>query len=190
MFYNRRFGHWGIQPELFYNYLGNYKKYITYENEKKISPKGWEYLDSLKNKNTSSIICFIAMKFDDRLMNFSDNWVESAVSESGYKPIRINKVQHNNLIDDEIITAIRQSKFIIADLTGNSFGVYFESGYARGFGLETIYICEKGFFEKEKIHFDINHYPFLLWEEGKGEEFKKDLQFRIEATLGKGSYHQ
>jgi len=173
---------------LLLEYLGKHKGFIISEPKWKISPKGWEYIESIKKINPLSNICFIAMKFEDRLMDFSDKWMEPAIICSGYKPVRINKVQHNNLIDDEIIANIRKSKFIVADLTGNSYGVYFEAGFARGLGLETIYLCEKKYFDEQGAHFDINHYPFILWEENEGEKLQSELQLRIEATFGKGNY--
>ena len=150
---------------LFEEYLCGYKGFIISKPQWRISPKGWEYLESVRKLNPLSNICFIAMKFEDRLMEFSDKWIEQGIIDSGYQPIRINKLQHNNLIDDEIIANIRKSKFIIADLTGNSFGVYFEAGFARGLGLEAIYLCEKKYFDELGTHFDINHYPFILWKE-------------------------
>ena len=108
--------------------------------------------------------------------------------DAGYKPVKINQVQHNNLIDDEIIANIRRSKFMVVDLTRNSYGAYFEAGFGRGLGLEIIYTCEDEYFHKEKVHFDTNHYPFILWKFNEGEEFKKALQMRIEATIGRGNY--
>ncbi len=96
--------------------------------------------------------------------------------------------EHLDLIDDRIVAGIRKSKFIVADLTENSYGVYYEAGFARGLGLPVIYLCNKKYFEEQKVHFDINHYSFLLWENDKGDTIKDNLQLRIEATIGRGSY--
>jgi hypothetical protein len=53
-------------------------------------------------------------------------------------------------------------------------------------GLPVIWICD----EKElgKIHFDARQYNFITWEENELENLKDALQFRIERTLGRGSY--
>jgi hypothetical protein len=172
-------------------FLINHKKYITKEgNNHFISPEWWSYYNEIQNPNQTSYIAFVAMKFEDKLKDFSDKWFEKAILDAGYKPIRIDKYEHNNLIDDEIIANIRKAKFVVADFTGNSFGVYFETGFAMGFKIPVIHLCNKTYFENKdtEIHFDKNHYPFLLWEWDRGEDIKNKLQLRIEATIGKGNY--
>lgn len=161
---------------------------IYYDGYIKLLPAGWKYLDEIKNKNNESNNIFIAMRFKDDLLKFSDEFIETAIREAGYEPIRIDKHVHDNIIDDEIIASIRKSKLIVSDFTDNSSGVYFETGFARGLNLPVIYLCEKHKFEdeKQKPHFDVNHYPFLLWERDKGEKIRKELQLRIEALVGKG----
>jgi hypothetical protein len=96
-----------------------------------ISPKGWAYIESLRHKNVDSQISFIAMWFDETV---NDAWlaIDKAIRAAGYEPLRIDQKHHNNKIDDEIIAAIRRSKFLVADFTGQRGGVYFEAGFARG----------------------------------------------------------
>ena len=151
-------------------------------------PEGWRYIEELKSQNIESNKIFIAMRFKDELLNFFDDYIEPAIREAGYDPIRIDKHVHDNIIDDEIIASIRKSKLIVSDFTDNSSGVYFETGFARGLNLPVIYLCEKQKFEdeKQKPHFDVNHYPFLLWERDKGEKIKKELRLRIESLIGRG----
>jgi hypothetical protein len=92
------------------------------------------------------------------------------------------------LIDDEIIAGIRRSKFVVADFTENSYGAYYEAGFARGFNLSVIYLCNEQCFseEKTKPHFDVNHYSMTLWDYDKGNELAEKLKNRIEATIGRG----
>jgi hypothetical protein len=171
---------------LLYDYLYQEKDYLELDNVPKITPNGWAFIENYKSSNAESKIAFIAMKFEDELKKFSEQWVETAIRESGFEPIRIDKYEHNNLIDDEIIANIRRSRFLIADLTGNSYGVYFEAGYAKGINIPVIYICSEEYFKSEnnKVHFDTNHYPFILWNYKDGEDLKKKLKNRIEATIG------
>lgn len=176
---------------LFDTYLIQHKGFLIKENFGiQITPSGWSYLSQLQNPNQESSIVFIAMKFEDDLKEYSDKWFETAIRDAGYRPIRIDKHEHNNLIDDEIIANIRKSKFIIADYTNNSPGVYYESGFARGLNIPVINLCNKNQFENEdsKVHFDTNHYPFLLWEWDKGVDIRIRLKTRIEAIIGKGDY--
>ncbi|MCH7772703.1 MAG: hypothetical protein IIA49_17085, partial [Bacteroidetes bacterium] len=156
----------------------------------RITPNGWSFFNHLQNPNQASSIAFIAMKFEEKLKEYSDDWFETAIKNAGYRPIRIDKYEHINLIDDEIIANIRKSKFIIADFTYNSPGVYYETGYARGLNIPVINLCNKECFESEenKVHFDTNHYQFLLWEWDKGEDLSNRLKTKIEATIGKGDF--
>lgn len=87
--------------------------------------------------------------------------------------------EHNNNICDEIIAEIRRSKFLIADFTGQRGGVYFEAGFAYGLGLPVIWTCKKD--DVSNLHFDINHYNFILWE--KSEDLCTNLCNRILATI-------
>lgn len=174
---------------LLFDYLYDEKKYLDLVSIDKITPKGWAFIESNKSRNPESNNVFIAMKFEDSLKEFSEKWVESAIRETGFDSIRIDKYEHNNLIDDEIIANIRRSRFLIADLTGNSYGVYYEAGFARGLGLPVIYLCQEEYFKSDdhKVHFDTNHYPFILWNEKQGEVLKNKLKNRIEATIGFGA---
>jgi nucleoside 2-deoxyribosyltransferase len=91
-------------------------------------------------------------------------------------------VEHVNRIDDEILSKIRQSKFLVADFTGQRLGVYFEAGFMLGLGRPVIWVCSKSDFAK--VHFDTRQYNTIVYE--NTDELKKRLQFRIEAILGKG----
>lgn len=171
---------------IFVTYLVETKHYITSHKKPMISPEGWAFLDSLKYGNPDSQMAFIAMWFDPS-MNPVLEQIEKAILDSGYEPKRVDKHEHVNRIDDEIIALIRQSKFIVADYTTQNKGVYFESGFALGLNLPVIWICRKD--EGEKLHFDTSHFNFIFWEDKKLSELKEALQRRIIAIMGKGYYN-
>jgi len=151
-----------------------------------ITPRGFAYLDEV-NKTVQSDLSFCAMWFDEELNPVWELAIEPAVRQAGYKAMRIDKHPHNEGVVDEILASIRRSKFLIADLTGNRGGVYYEAGFARGLGREVIFTCRKDFFEKEQTHFDVRHYNILLWDAAQYEDFKNRLVWRIEGTLGRGN---
>lgn len=150
-----------------------------------ITPRGYEFLESLKQTRTDSQIGFCAMWFNESVLPIWTDAVQPAIKNAGYDPKRIDGHQHNNRIDDEIIAMLRRSKFVVADFTGQRGGVYFEAGFALGLGLQVIWTCKKS--DLEEVHFDNRQYNFVLWEEGKLDEFKVALQNRIEATIGRGN---
>jgi nucleoside 2-deoxyribosyltransferase len=114
--------------------------------------------------------------------------VAPGIEDAGYEAIRIDKVEHNRKIDDEIIASIRACKFLVADFTGQRGGVYFEAGLAQGLGKQVVWLCRKD--ELDKVHFDTRQYNFILWEDGKLAELRTALQNRIEATIGKGTFRK
>jgi hypothetical protein len=151
-----------------------------------LTPKGYEFLDSLKHNSIDSQIGFCAMWFDNSVLPIWTNAISLAIKDAGYDPKRIDGHQHNNRIDDEIIAMLRRSKFVVADFTGQRGGVYFEAGFALGLGLQVIWTCKKS--ELKDIHFDNRQYNFVLWEEDNLDDFRIALQNRIEATIGRGTF--
>ena len=175
------------QQEFYYilhNYLIAEKNFVGRDGGSLfITPAGWAHLDSLQQTNIQSQIGFIAMWFDESM---SAAWIaiDKGIRAVGYEPLRIDRKEHNNKIDDEIVAGIRRSKFLVADFTGHRGGVYFETGFATGLGLPVIWLCRKD--ELEKTHFDTRQYNFIVWEADKLAELSKALQNRIEATIGHG----
>jgi nucleoside 2-deoxyribosyltransferase len=137
---------------LLVDYLTDSQKYVLRvgQGDKifKISPDGWAHLAA---SNPNSKIGFIAMWFQKELEPVHLA-IESGIRAAGYDPKRIDRVEHNNRIDDEIIAWIRRSKFVVADFTGSRGGVYFESGYALGMGLPVIWLCRED--DLPNVHFD------------------------------------
>jgi hypothetical protein len=147
----------------------------------KVSASGWRELNRIEQSSSESSNAFIAMFFDPS-RNSYEKAINAAVESAGYIPVRVDKVEHVNRIDDEIISRIRGSKFLISDFTGQRNGVYFEAGFMLGLGRPVIWLCEKE--EMEKIHFDTRQYNTIFYEDA--DDLQNRLQFRIEAILGKG----
>ena len=158
-------------------------KETGYANLAMISPSGWAHLQSLTQERIESTTAFVAMWFDKSI---DSAWmvIEAGIRNAGYEPLRIDRKEHNNKIDDEIVAGIRRSKFLVADFTGHRGGVYFEAGLASGLGLPVIWLCRKN--QLKKTHFDTRQYNFIVWEDGKLDELSKALKNRIEATIGHG----
>lgn len=150
----------------------------------RITPSGYAYLDQLRQGRGEGVQGFCAMWFNETVTSIWTEVIEPAIADAGYRPVRIDKVNHNNRIDDEILAQIRRSRFVVADFTGDRGGVYFEAGFALGLGLQVIWTIRDD--ELEKVHFDNRQYNFLQWNHDDLPSFKKALQGRIEATLGLG----
>lgn len=155
-------------------------KPTLYFQEVKLTAKGWNRVAELqRNKESDSKQAFVAMWFGDEMNSVYQNAIKKAIEDAGYNAIRIDKIEHNDKIDDAIIAQIQRSKFVIADFTGHRGGVYFEAGYAMGLGIPVIWSCRED--ELKDLHFDTRQYSHLVWN--TEEELYNLLLNRVRATI-------
>ena len=134
----------------------------TLAGEYEILPAGYMYLEKIKTMTSASTNGFVAMSFQENLFEIYSGGFQVGVIGAGYDPIRMDKLEHINRIDDEIIRQINGSKFLVADFTGHRSGVYFEAGYAMGKGLPIFWTCRKS--DMNELHFDIRQFNCIDWE--------------------------
>lgn len=158
----------------------------TDESKYEITLKGYTHLSDLQRRNIASKQAFVAMWFDDSMTDVYDVAIAPAIREVGYEPLRIDRKDHNNKIDDEIIAEIRRSRFLVADFThgqsGARGGVYYEAGFAHGLNMPVIFTCRSDAIDH--VHFDTRQYNHISWMTPK--ELKEKLTKRIGATIGDG----
>jgi nucleoside 2-deoxyribosyltransferase len=142
-----------------------------------ITPAGWERLGS---HGKASRTAFVAMSFDARLNSAFSDGIEPAIREAGYDPLRVDRVHHNEKICDRIVAEIRRARFMVADVTMQKQGVYFEAGFAMALGLPVIWSCHRD--DLTNVHFDTRQYNHIVWE--APADLKQQLLDRIEATIG------
>lgn len=155
---------------------------ISMGGDCEISPSGYMRLDELRNQKSVSVQGFIAMWFDVSLSDAYENGFQPGVFNAGYNPLRIDRVEHVNRIDDEIVRQINASRFVVADFTGHRGGVYFEAGYALGKGIPVFWSCRKS--DMGSLHFDIRQFNCIDWH--SPADLAGRLAARIEAVLGPG----
>jgi hypothetical protein len=111
--------------------------------------------------------------------------IERAILKSGYLAMRIDRKEHINRIDDEIIAEIRRSRFVVADFTsetGPRGGVYFEAGFAFGLNIPVIWTCRED--KIDDVHFDTRQFNHLVWK--TPADLYEQLKNRIGAVIGDG----
>ena len=152
----------------------------------RLTVPGHSHLAEIDHVVTDSSKAFVAMWFDESMNNAWEEGVRPAIIETGYDPVRIDKEELVDKIDDAIIAAIRKARFLVADFThgktGPRGGVYYEAGFAHGLNIPVIFTCRKD--ALGKIHFDTRQYSHILWE--TPEELRDGLANRISAVLGDG----
>jgi hypothetical protein len=175
-------------------YLAQYlndQKYIIYKYSStqlhaQMTFNGWDRYYELQKSNKESRLAFMAMKFDNEtLENIFNTIIKESVFKTGFDIRILSEVKRSGLIDDKLRVEIRRSKFIIADLTDDNNGAYWEAVYAEGLGMPVIYICEEDKFREKKTHFDTNHHLTVLWknDEKKLKIFGEELKATIRETF-------
>ena len=133
--------------------------------------------------------CFVAMA-----LNHEDS---DAVYDKQIRPVaaakdvdarRVDRIPHNDDIDDKIIEEIKSADFVIADLTYARPSVYFEAGYAERAGTQVIYTCRRdhlsrGANDNLRVHFDLEHRNIIPWVGHADTEFQTKLSERIDLVL-------
>ncbi|MBI5115192.1 nucleoside 2-deoxyribosyltransferase [Candidatus Poribacteria bacterium] len=126
----------------------------------------------------------MAMKFGDATLDkVLDQVFRPCVKQTGFELFRLDDVPRAGLIDDRLRVEIQACDFLIADLTHDNLGAYWEAGYAEGLGKPVIYTCEEKTFEQEKTHFDTNHHLTIVWDENSPGAAGEGLKATIRATL-------
>ncbi|OLB78518.1 MAG: hypothetical protein AUI16_03565 [Alphaproteobacteria bacterium 13_2_20CM_2_64_7] len=147
--------------------------------------KGWKHVEE-RGHRIASIQAFVAMWFSTEMETAYEQGFAPAIRDSGYEPVRIDRKEHVNRIDDEMIAEIRRSRFLVADFTSEPErprgGVYFEAGFAYGLNMPVIWACRKDLVEQ--LHFDIRQFNHIVWTEP--ENLYERLKNRIGAILGDG----
>ena len=150
-----------------------------------LSLPGWERYEEEKRGHFKGNHGFIAMKFDDPILDpFVRDIVKPAVKEgTGYTLADMRDVGRAGVIDNIMRTEIRDSAFVIVDLTHDNHGAYWEAGYAEGLGKPVVYICERKKFEDKPPHFDTHHCTTVRWCREEPDRFCQELIATLRRSL-------
>ena len=147
-----------------------------------VTVEGYMAADELTAERAQSEEVFVAMSFSPQMTSAYETGLQVGIECAGYVPIRVDRTEHVNRIDDEIVARIRRSAFLVADFTEQKPGVYFEAGFALGLNLPVIWTCRSD--DIANLHFDVRQYNCINWtDEG---DLARRLRLRIEAIVGRG----
>lgn len=145
---------------------------------------GWDYYETLRMGGASYRKAFMAMKFGDpTLISFLEQVLKPAAKRAGFDLFKMDDRPKAGLIDDRMRVEIRAADFVVADLTHDNLGAYWEAGFAEGLGKPVIYTCEQSKFESTRTHFDTNHHLTIVWNTSTPHEAGQQLTETIRATL-------
>lgn len=145
-----------------------------------LSAKAWERIYELQKTQSNNKNVFVAMKFGKETEELREK-LKEGIREAGYEPIIMDEVEHNHQIVPEMLYQIKNSKFIIAELSHHNNGAYYEAGYALGLGKEVLHICKKSELTSG-LHFDVAQVNTIVYDDI--EELPAKIVKRIKATIG------
>lgn len=126
---------------------------------------------------------FIAMWFDEEMDEYYYCY-KAVAHDNNYSCHRIDEKQYDGSIIEQIKTEISNSAILIADLTGNRGGVYYEAGIAKGLSMcghpiRLILACRSDYFHSENgPHFDVSGDNILIYSDINDLKSKLDLRIK------------
>lgn len=153
-----------------------------------ITPEGWEKFHSLTGASSDDRNpVFVAMWFGgkERKEKMDRLWLDfirPAIEAARYRAKRADTDEHNEPIMDRVIADIRRAPFVVAELSDDNNGVYYEAGFAKGRGIEVIYCCR----EEHKPHFDVTGINLVKWKDEA--DLRKRLEDRVIGSQDNGPY--
>lgn len=117
--------------------------------------------------------CFVEMPFDQRFEGIWSNVIIQTVENLGDTCIRVDNFFTTGSILNDIFTSIKNSDYIIADLTMQNPNVYYELGYSHALNKKVILITQ----DISSLPFDLRHQRVILYQDtaAGAAKLKSDL---------------
>lgn len=135
--------------------------------------------------------CFVASALGKADIDaIYDTCVVPALKNVTSQPLRVDRIEHNDDIDDMIFRLLDSADFAVVDLTYARPSVYYEAGYAFGSGKPVIYIARSDHFRARdddpegllRVHFDLQMKNIVSWST-PNDAFRKRLESRLRHVL-------
>lgn len=104
-----------------------------------------------------------------------------AVEATGFDLWRLDEKPEAGIIDNNMVVAIRECRFLLAEVTHLNPGALWEAGFAEGAGKPVIYLCREK--EWKDRHFDIAYRQSVKWDRNAPEEAVRNLKAAVRATF-------
>jgi len=149
-----------------------------------ITPAGWDRVAVLSSARPPvSNLVFVAMTFADALSTAWKDGLFPGITEASYIPERADTTQHNEKIDDRILAKIRAAQFVVADVTTQNRGAYFEAGFALGLNRQVIWSVRED--DLPDVHFDTRQFNHIIWK--TPDDLRTKIRDRILGVFGRGT---
>jgi hypothetical protein len=138
-----------------------------------------------KDRNKRSSIgesCFVLMPFGLPFDRYYQNIFEPAITSLGLNSIRADSLFRSSPIMVDIWRFVRESRVLLADLSGKNPNVFYELGLAHAIGKPVILVSTA----IEDIPFDLRGLRVLIYDkdnENWGSDLKKRIQKSLKETI-------
>ena len=124
---------------------------------------------------------FVMMRISTDIPELQDirDTVVEVFKSFGITAVRADDLEHSDGVTDRIISELKDSEHLFADLTFERPSVYYEIGYAHALGKAPILFRKKGTY----VHFDLAYRNCPEYE--NLADLRKKLTKRLETTTGK-----
>lgn len=146
-----------------------------------LSAKAWDKIYELQKNQSQNREVFVAMSFHESAYEIRAA-IKMGIDNAKYSSLLMDEIVHNHQIVPEMLRLIKESRFMIMDISSPNFGAYYEAGYALGLGKEVIVTCKQEVWDKKdfscdkdekcyfkqiaiKPHFDIAQKQILVWKD-------------------------
>lgn len=137
---------------------------------------------------------FVAMAFgrDDTDALYNTALRPLLTRPGDLRPIRVDRSNRNEPIDEQIYRFMDQSELCVADLTYARPSVYYEAGWMRGKEKAVIFTCRADHLDRRKpaeladqlrVHFDVEQESIVVWKSPTDRAFRRRLQARLSTVL-------
>jgi nucleoside 2-deoxyribosyltransferase len=133
--------------------------------------------------------CFVAMAFgrDDCDLIYTRR-ILPTLRELKVTPIRVDRRQHRDDLNNFIIRMLKESDIVLADLTYARPSVYYEAGFAERFS-PIVYTARSDHLSRAqpddrlRVHFDLEMKKIVAWKSPEDQTFAARLRSRIAYLL-------
>lgn len=135
------------------------------------------------------IKCFVAMAFGRKDCDLVyDRHILPILRKLKVTPIRVDRKQHPDDLNNFIIRMIKECDIVLADLTYARPSVYYEAGFAERsspvvYTARTDHLSRSQHDERLRVHFDLEMKKIVDWKDPNDKTFSRRLKERLNYLL-------
>jgi nucleoside 2-deoxyribosyltransferase/putative methionine-R-sulfoxide reductase with GAF domain len=127
---------------------------------------------------TNAPYTFVLMPFSDEFRDVYEFGIKSVATSLGIRCERVDEIQFNDSILEQVRKGIQSADIVIADMSGRNPNVFYEVGYAHALQKQVILLTQ----QVPDIPFDLKTHNHIVYE-GRIARLKELLTKRLEAWL-------